>query len=56
MSNSVRWTLVAVLVAVNTISSVVFEDAWVTISVNAVTGVAVIALVADFLLRRLRRR
>ncbi|WP_165959166.1 hypothetical protein [Actinomadura sp. KC345] len=54
MSNSTRWTLVALLIVVNAVSSSVFDDSWVTVSVNAVTGVAVIALVIDYLLRRRR--
>ncbi|MFI0486952.1 hypothetical protein [Actinomadura sp. 9N215] len=51
MSNSTRWTLVAILIAVNVISNVVLGDAWLAIVVSSVTGVGVVAVVLDYLLR-----
>ncbi|WP_433478928.1 hypothetical protein ACQPZP_18925 [Spirillospora sp. CA-142024] len=51
MSNSTRWTLVSILIAANVISNVVLGDTWVQIAVSVVTGVAVVAVLIDYLLR-----
>lgn len=51
MSNSTRWTLVVLLVVVNAISGTILDDSWIAVSVSAVTGLAVLALVIDYLVR-----
>ncbi|MEO3828061.1 hypothetical protein [Actinomadura sp. B10D3] len=51
MSNSTRWTLAVILIAVNAISNVVLGDTWLQIAVSALTGAAVVAVLIDFLLR-----
>ncbi|MCP9972760.1 MULTISPECIES: hypothetical protein [Actinomadura] len=56
MTNSTRWTLFAILIAVNVISNVVLGDAWLQIVVSAVTGAAVVAVLIDYLLRGRRER
>lgn len=56
MSNSTRWTLVGILIAVNVISNAVLGDDWLQVVVSAVTGAAVIAVLIDHLLRRRRER
>ncbi|MGP4028968.1 hypothetical protein [Actinomadura sp. 3N407] len=56
MSNSTRWTLVGILIAVNVLSNAIVRDGWIGITVSAVTGVAVIAIVIDYVLRRRREQ
>ncbi|WP_165968882.1 hypothetical protein [Actinomadura sp. KC06] len=51
MSNSTRWTMVGILIVVNALSNVALRDAWIEIVVSAVTGLAVVALVIDYLVR-----
>ncbi|WUI03761.1 hypothetical protein OHR68_18775 [Spirillospora sp. NBC_00431] len=51
MSNSTRWTLVAVLIVVNAITNVILGDGWLAIVVSSVTGIAVVGVVLDYLLR-----
>ncbi|MFE9102419.1 MULTISPECIES: hypothetical protein [Actinomadura] len=55
MGNSLRWTIVAVLLAINVVVSVAFADTWLSITVNAVTGLGAIALVVDYFVRGRRR-
>ncbi|WP_157433116.1 MULTISPECIES: hypothetical protein [Actinomadura] len=55
MGNTVRWTLVALLVAVNAGTSITLQDTWYEIVIGVITGVAAIALVIDFLVRGRRR-
>ncbi|WP_158079289.1 hypothetical protein [Actinomadura sp. CNU-125] len=55
MGNTVRWTLVALLVAINAGTNVALEDTWYGIVVGVVTGVGAIALVIDHLVRGRRR-
>ncbi|WP_168220955.1 hypothetical protein [Actinomadura sp. WMMA1423] len=54
MSNSTRWTLIVILVAVNVLSNAVLGDGWIQIAVSAVTGLAAAAVVIDLLVRRRR--
>ncbi|XRQ15953.1 hypothetical protein ACN3XK_35285 [Actinomadura welshii] len=56
MSNSVRWTLVGVLLAFNALSNLFAGDGAVGIAVSAVTGLAVLALVIGFFVRRRREQ
>ncbi|MEU8801770.1 hypothetical protein [Spirillospora sp. NPDC048819] len=56
MSNSTRWTLVGILVALNVLSNTVMPDTWIGIALSVVFGVAAIAIVADFVLRRRREQ
>ncbi|MEV5828146.1 hypothetical protein AB0L25_21575 [Spirillospora sp. NPDC052242] len=56
MGNTVRWTLVALLVAVNVGTSITLQDTWYEIVVGVLTGVAAIALVIDYLVRGRRAR
>ncbi|MBE1535747.1 hypothetical protein [Actinomadura algeriensis] len=51
MGNTVRWTLFALLVAVNVGTSVTLQDTWYEIVIGVVTGVGAIALVIDYLVR-----
>ncbi|WP_205717624.1 hypothetical protein, partial [Actinomadura soli] len=51
MSNSTRWTIVAILIAVNVLSNVALRDAWIEVVVSAATGLGVVALVIDYLVR-----
>ena len=51
MSNSTRWTLVAILIGVNAVTNVVLGDTWFAITVSAVTGVAVVGIVIDYFVR-----
>ncbi|WP_176611829.1 hypothetical protein [Actinomadura sp. WMMB 499] len=55
MGNTLRWTLVALLVAVNVGTSITVQDTWYGIVIGVVTGVAAIALVVDHLVRGRRR-
>lgn len=55
MGNTVRWTLVALLVAVNAGTSIALRDTWYEIVIGVVTGVAAIAIVIDYLVRGRRR-
>ncbi|MEU8342433.1 hypothetical protein SAMN05443665_104338 [Actinomadura meyerae] len=55
MGNSVRWTFVAVLLAINVVVSVAFADTWLSITINAVTGLGIVGLVADYFIRGRRR-
>ncbi|GGV32997.1 hypothetical protein GCM10010182_65830 [Actinomadura cremea] len=55
MGNTVRWTLVALLVAVNVGTSITLQDTWYEIVIGVVTGVAAIAIVIDYLVRGRRR-
>ncbi|MFV2176626.1 hypothetical protein ACFHW2_19300 [Actinomadura sp. LOL_016] len=55
MGNTARWTLVALLVAVNVGTSITLQDTWYEIVIGVVTGVAAIAIVIDYLVRSRRR-
>lgn len=55
MGNTTRWTLVALLVAVNVGSSIALKGTWYEIALGVVTGVGAIALVIDYLVRGRRR-
>ncbi|MFB4308438.1 hypothetical protein [Actinomadura sp. GTD37] len=51
MSNRTRWTVVALLVAINVLVSVALPDTWQSVVANAVTGLGAIALVVDYFVR-----
>ncbi|WP_165978236.1 hypothetical protein [Actinomadura darangshiensis] len=51
MSNSTRWTVAGILLAVNVISNVVLGDGGLQIAVSAATGAGVVAVLIDYLLR-----
>ncbi|GAA4241304.1 hypothetical protein GCM10022254_69590 [Actinomadura meridiana] len=51
MSNQTRWTLVGVLIAVNVGVNTILGDGWLGIAASAATGVGVIALLIDYLVR-----
>lgn len=51
MSNSFRWTLLGLVVAVNVAVSVMFDGTWHGIVVNVVSGLIAIGLVVDYLVR-----
>ncbi|WP_157406300.1 hypothetical protein [Actinomadura chibensis] len=51
MSNSTRWTVVGILIAVNAVANVVLGDTWFAIAVSSVTGVGVVAVLIDYLAR-----
>ncbi|MFI0373892.1 hypothetical protein ACH35V_39045 [Actinomadura sp. 1N219] len=51
MSNSTRWTTAGILIAVNVLSNVALRDTWIEIVVSTVTGLAVVGLVIDYLVR-----
>ncbi|GAA2727696.1 hypothetical protein [Actinocorallia aurantiaca] len=51
MSNSLRWVLLGLTLAVNVIASFMFGDTWYGIVVNIISGLIVIGLVVDYLVR-----
>jgi hypothetical protein len=54
MSNRTRWTIVAVLIAINAVTSSALGDTWLSIAVNVLTGLPAIALVIDYFVRARR--
>ena len=55
MGNTTRWTLFAILLAVNVGAALVAEGTWYQIVISVVTGAGIIALAAEYLVRRRRR-
>jgi hypothetical protein len=55
MGSTARWTLLGLLLAVNAISSVTLGGTWPELVINVLTGLGVIAIVAEYLLRGRRR-
>jgi hypothetical protein len=51
MNNQTRWTLVAILLAVNVGVNVVLGDTWLAIAAGSATGLGVVALLIDYLVR-----
>ncbi|NVI91153.1 hypothetical protein [Actinomadura sp. BRA 177] len=54
MNNRTRWTIVAILIAINAVSNAALGDTWLAIAVSALTGLPAIALVIDYFVRARR--
>jgi len=50
-SNSFRWVILGLVVAVNVVASVMFDGTWYGIVVNVISGLIAIGLVLDYLIR-----
>ncbi|WP_165975286.1 hypothetical protein [Actinomadura rubrisoli] len=51
MTNNARWTIFGALLAINIVSNVALRGTWYEIVISAVTGLGVIAVVIDYLVR-----
>ncbi|HEY8480727.1 MAG TPA: hypothetical protein VIL71_12950 [Spirillospora sp.] len=54
MSNSVRWALVTIFLAVNVLSRVLVQNEVIGLVLNGVSGIAPLGLLAEYLIRRRR--
>ncbi|QKG27512.1 hypothetical protein [Actinomadura verrucosospora] len=54
--NTARWTLLGLLLAVNVVSNIVLKGSWLELPVSIVSGLGVVAVIADHLVRGRRRR
>ncbi|MFF0525069.1 hypothetical protein ACFYTC_40795 [Actinomadura nitritigenes] len=53
--NTARWTLFGLFLAVNVVSNITLKGTWLEIPVSVLTGLGVLAVVLDYLLRGRRR-
>ncbi|WP_242894056.1 hypothetical protein [Actinomadura litoris] len=51
MTNNGRWTIFGVLLTVNVMSSVMLRGTWYQTVISVVTGLGVLAVVIDYLVR-----
>ncbi|KAB2357003.1 hypothetical protein [Actinomadura montaniterrae] len=49
--NSARWPLFGLLLAANVVAGLTLKGTWLEIPVSVVTGLGVVAIVLDYLLR-----
>jgi hypothetical protein len=53
--NSARWTLFGLFLAVNVVSNLTLKGTWLEIPVSVLTGLGVVGVILDYLLRGRRR-
>jgi hypothetical protein len=53
--NSARWTLFGLFLAANVVTNLTLKGTWLEIPVSVLTGLGVVAVILDYLLRGRRR-
>ncbi|GAA2147611.1 hypothetical protein [Actinomadura napierensis] len=55
IGNTARWTVFGLLLAVNVISNITLKGTWLEIPISVLTGIGVVAVIVDYLVRGRRR-